>query len=235
MTIHQKILPISLNDEATFENYLAGPNSIVINYLKSFLKKNNQNNLERYLFLWGDLGTGCSHLLQAGCHFFLENYGSAVYLNFKNQQSLTPAIFDNLEQFDLVCLDDIHAVINKEVWEEALFYFYNRCFEKNNLLIISAKKTPTQLSIRLPDLASRINSGVSLQLQHLTDEEKIQVLKMRAKRRGLLLSDEVCFFFLRRYPRDMKALFDALILLDRASLKKQRKVTIPFIKEVLNL
>ena len=73
----------------------------------------------------------------------------------------------------------------------------------------------------------------SFQVTSLTDAEKHASLQLRAKIRGFELSDEVCKFLLRHYPRDTHVLYDLLNLLDSASLGAHRKVTIPFIKEVI--
>jgi DnaA family protein len=91
------------------------------------------------------------------------------------------------------------------------------------------------MAIKLPDLKSRLAWGVVYQLHALSDEQKLDALKLRAQGRGLDLDLPVGKFLLRRCPRNMAQLFETLELLDQASLAQQRRLTIPFVKEVLGV
>ena len=133
----------------------------------------------------------------------------------------------------MVCIDDIDAIAADSAWEEALFDGFNRLREADKRFIITAIKPAQQSNIQLLDLKSRLHSGLSLQLQILTDEEKQQALMMAAKQRGFILSQAVVQYLLTHYGRSQAALFDMLSALDKASLEQQRKLTIPFVKQVL--
>ena len=85
----------------------------------------------------------------------------------------------------------------------------------------------------LEDLRSRFSWGVVYQVQSLKDDDKITVLQMRAKRRGLSLNKDVAQYLLVHLPRNMKDLIAVLEKLDVASLAAQRSLTIPFVKQVL--
>ena len=102
-------------------------------------------------------------------------------------------------------------------------------------MLFSANANPAELSVKLPDLASRLAWGLSFQVPLMGDNEKQQALTLRAKARGIELSDEVAQFILHRAPRHIGELFEILDRLDRASLAEQRKLTIPFVKQVLSL
>ena len=95
---------------------------------------------------------------------------------------------------------------------------------------MAADQSPVHLEVTLPDLASRLSWGMVYQLEPLEDEEKVQALLLRARHRGLNLTDDVSRFVLTRGPRDMAGLFEVLEQLDQASLRAQRKLTIPFVK-----
>ena len=101
--------------------------------------------------------------------------------------------------------------------------------------MISADQSPTNLSVHLADLASRLTWGEVYQLVPLNDQQKIAVLQLAAHQRGIELPDETANFLFKRLERDMKTLFNALEKLDQASLQAQRKLTIPFVKEILSL
>src|SRR5690606_29473922 len=133
----------------------------------------------------------------------------------------------------LVALDHLQAVAGQPDWEEALFHLFNRIRDRQSHLLIAADQAPAHTAVRLPDLLSRLSWGVVYQVQELDDNDKILALMLRARKRGLNLSDDVARFMLSRGPRDMQGLCDLLDRLDAASLAAQRKLTIPFVKAEL--
>ena len=230
MAVEQLTLNVQLNDFAQFSNFFANEkNSIAVNFLQKFLQSTNTN----YAYLWGKVGTGRSHLLQACCHQAEQLNLVTAYLPLS--EPLAVEMLENLEFSDLVCLDDVDAVLGNKVWEHALFHFFNRIKDSGKHLLISGSCAPRELRINLADLQSRLTSGTIFQLSELRDTEKLQALQLHANNRGMQLPDEVGDFLLRRCTRDMLALFAILDNLDKASLAEQRKLTIPFVKQVLSL
>jgi DnaA-homolog protein len=229
MSAQQLLLPIQPLDDCTFTNFFANNNQALVQYLQIFLAKKN----EYYVYLWGNAGVGRSHLLQACCHVLHEKNLSVIYLPLTQINHLDFSVFENLENFSLVCLDDIQIIAGKPELEEALFHLYNKILNNKNLLLLAANTTPPNLKLQLPDLTSRLMSGMVFQVHGLNDEEKLAALQLRAQLRGLELSNEVGQFLLRHYPRDFASLFKALEKLDRVSLTEQRRLTIPFVKQVL--
>ena len=229
----QLALGVRLHDDANFENFYrsAGSESAqVIAALQGFIKGNE----EHCLFLWGQGGVGLSHLLQASCHYAQAQGLKVQYLPLKDLAEFSPtSLFDGLELMDLVCLDNVERVLGQLEWEQALFSLYNRLKDGGKRILISAKQGPHQLNITLPDLKSRFSWGLVFQLNAMSDEQKQKALQLRAKLRGLDLSEEVAQFILHRAPRDTHQLFHCLDCLDEASLAEQRKLTIPFVKQVL--
>lgn len=231
----QLSLGVSLNDDATFSNFYAPdstPNAEVINAVCQQIATAN----EPFLYLWGASGCGLTHLLQAACHQ-AEALGKLFqYLPLRELMGYAPdELFAGLEQLDLVCLDGLDCISHSPEWELALFNLYNRLRDSGKLLLVAAVLGPRELPVSLPDLASRLQWGATFHIHSLTDAEKQQALQFRARARGLELSDEVAYFILQRLPRDMNALFLQLHRLDHASLAEQRKLTIPFVKKILNL
>lgn len=229
--INQLTLGVGLKDEATFANFYIGKNQQVI----TELKKSASGQGERFIYFWGAGGEGCTHLLQACCHEANQNNLRSVYLPLNNLSDISPAILEDLESMDLICIDDIHKIAGRRDWEESFFHVYNRIRDAGKTLIVTANVTPNALGLMLPDVVSRLSWGMVFQLQPLTDEEKLQVLIMRSDRRGMTLSEEVGKFILNHCPRHMSTLFAALDVLDKISLAAQRKLTIPFVKAVLKI
>ncbi len=225
----QLSLSIGLRDDATFANFLPADNAYLVDALQSQIRGCG----ESFQYLYGGEDSGKSHLLQAVCHLADSLGLRSVYLPLEELALLSPDLLDGMEDLDLVCIDDLHLVAGRAKWETALFHFFNRMRDAGRYLIISADASPAQLGIKLPDLSSRLAWGVTLSLQNLTDEQKSDALKLRARERGLELTEDVIKYILHRGPRTLKELFDMLSHLDQASLMAKRRLTIPFVRETL--
>ncbi|MGL5364634.1 MAG: DnaA regulatory inactivator Hda, partial [Plesiomonas shigelloides] len=141
-----------------------------------------------------------------------------------------------MEHLALVCIDNIELIAGDPEWELAIFDLYNRIREQGRTrLLIAGDQAPRQLNLTLPDLASRLDWGQIYKLYPLADEDKLQALQARARLRGFEMPEDVGRFLLKRLSRDMRTLFDTLDKLDHASIAAQRKLTIPFVKEILSL
>jgi DnaA family protein len=226
--LQQHFLNIGLRDDATFENFYAGKNSEPIGQLVAAASGKGEN----YIYLWGRLGSGCSHLLQACCNAAHQRKIPAIYLAL-NVPNLTPDILEDLDAMDLICIDDVSSILGDLQWEYALFSLFNKLTDLKKSLVIAADCVPTALNCKLPDLKSRLTLGTAFQVQALTDEEKILALQMRAKNRGLNFPESVIKYLLIHQTRDMHTLVNILDELDRASLAEQRKLTIPFVKKIM--
>ena len=222
---NQLPLEIGLRDTATFDSYYAGENPEVIAVLR--------DSEEPFVFLAGVKNTGKTHLLQALCHHYHQQGRPCGYIPLQQYQELAPAMLDGLESMPLICLDDIDAIASLPAWETALFHLYNRVRDAGGRLVASAAQVPAQAGFRLADLASRLSGGPLFQLRELTDRHKLAALQHRAQVRGLELSGEVGEYLLRRMPRDMASLFELLEKLDRESLVAKRRLTIPFVRQLL--
>ncbi|EPC04620.1 DNA replication initiation factor [Litchfieldella anticariensis FP35 = DSM 16096] len=223
-------LGVGLRDDATFANYLSSGNAILVDRLQAQLDEGG----EPFLFLWGGEGVGRSHLLQAACHEASARDKRALYLPLSELGHFPPHMLEDIERLDLVAIDDLDFVMGRKRWEEALFHCFNRLRDANKRLVIVASAAPRQLDIRLPDLASRLTWGMTFHVQRLDDEGRVEALKLRARVRGMQLPDEVARYILHRGSRRLSELFEALEILDRASLSAKRKLTIPFVKQALD-
>lgn len=228
----QLLLGVQLRDDATFVNYYAGRNEALVNIL----------DVERYpvgampepfIYLYGSHCVGCSHLLQAACHQADAMGQRSIYLPMGELADYSPRLLEDIETLPLVCIDDLSAVAGNRTWEEAFFHLFNKLRERGSRLLVAAKVAPRQLNIGLPDLVSRMSWGVVFHVQPLTDQEKVMALRLRAHLRGMDMSDEVAQYILNRGSRDMRYLFDILGHLDRATLRAKRKLSVLFVKQVM--
>ncbi len=226
----QLALAVSLDDHARFETYLAGPNEQVVDHLHAVLKNQGRNPAS---WLRGPSGSGKSHLLQAVCAAAAEAGLAASYVPLGSFKSLDPALLENRAGAALLCLDDVDAIAGHRSWEQAIFNAFNEVGAAGGALVVAATGGPRETGFALADLGSRLSWGPTYRLLPLSDEQRVAALQLRARHRGLDLPDEVGEWLLKRVPRDMDSLYQLLDKLDAASLAAGRRLTIPFVKEIL--
>nr|WP_256363513.1 MULTISPECIES: DnaA inactivator Hda [unclassified Gilliamella] len=220
-------LPFILPNNETFDSFYVGDNQLLFDSLQTLLDREGFN----VFYIWSASAAGRTHLLHASSQNKL-----ASYIPLKQHVLLVPEILQGLDNYDLVCLDDIDVIAGHRDWEEAIFDLFNRLSEKNvSKLLITACAPPKQIPFILPDLASRLMWGQVYKLKELSDDDKLKALQLRAKLSGFDLSTEVGLFLLKRVNRDMRTLLSLMEEFEVATLAQQRKLTIPFIKHILDL
>ncbi len=222
-------LGLELPEHARFENFNAGPNAGALAAALACASGREPS----LLFLWGAAGTGRSHLLQAACHHAAIHDNAVAYVPLAESAALSVEMVGGMEESDLVCIDDIDLVAGQPSWERALFGVVNGVLENGAKLLVSAVAPPAECGLQLADLVSRLSLSAVFRLVALDDEQKLSVLRVHANAKGLELSDDAGRYLLRHYRRDLPALFALLERLDRESLAAQRRLTVPFMREVL--
>lgn len=232
----QLALPVQLPVHASFKTFIGTQNEAAVGHLLQ-LNQSEWRADQQFTLLVGPAGTGKSHLLCALCEQAADMGQQSIYLPLGElNQPDAHVILQGLEHYDLVVLDDIDQVCADREWAEALFALINRFSDqRQSLLVMSAASGANSLAIALPDLRSRLQLAVTFKLQPLPDDAKVHALQLHAKMRGLELSREVGEFLLLRVERDMQVLMDLLDRLDKASMAQQRRLTVPFVKQVLML
>jgi DnaA family protein len=231
------LLALKFPDDETFASFYPGKNAGLLTQLRNSVVGLG----EPVLYMWGESGSGRSHLLHALCSEVDERGESVAYIPLHHYRGMSLDIFENMEKVTLVCIDNIEAIAGDQVWEKALFDFYNSWLDNKNSrpsgasLVLCASALPKQLGIKLDDLVSRLEWGACYHLSPLNDEDKLAALQLRAQLKGMKLPVDVGRFLLNRLSREMSTLLKTLDKLDNASLIAKRKLTIPFVKEVLEL
>lgn len=201
----QLLLDIRPAPAPTLENFVPGCNTET---LYTLLQAATGRADVRFIYLWGPSGSGKSHLLRA-CADLAQDHG-----------------------VQLVTADDIHH-LHPEAQID-LFNTYNRLRENGGVLITAGDAAPTQMLLR-EDLATRLAWGLVYQLQPLSDEEKVEALLAHAAERGMKLPPEVVEYCLRHLRRDLRTLMATLDALDEWSLTSKRPVTLPLLRQLLQL
>lgn len=187
----------------------------------------------QFVYLWGERGSGKTHLSHAACRLAAEAGRRVALLPLAEAARWRAEVLEGRETFDLVAIDDIDAVAGQADWERALFALYNGLRDSGRSLLVTAARPPAGLELELADLRSRLGAMLVYQLHSLDDDGRLRALALKAQARGMDLSDEVGRYLLARVSRDMHDLAALLDRLDRASLAHQRKLTVPFVREQL--
>jgi len=187
-----------------------------------------------WVFVAGAGGVGKTHLALAVCAAAEAAGRRAAYLPLAAARGRLRTALDALDGNDVVALDGLAAVAGDREDEVALFDFHNRARSAGTALLYTAEAAPDALPLVLPDLRSRLGQCARVVLAPLDDDGRRRVLRERAQRRGLVLEEAALDWLLRRVGRDLGGLTALLDRLDRASLAAQRRVTVPFLRQVLD-
>ena len=187
-----------------------------------------------WLYLHGVSGTGKSHLLIAACRAALEANRPARYVSLAQLAAPRGDVIAGIEPEGLLAVDDVQMTVGDHDAERALFDLYNRAKAADARMLFAANASPAELGITLPDLGSRLSMCTQYALRPLDDAGRRAMLRVLAGRLGLRLDDEVLDWWFARQPRDPASLVALLQRVDRASLAAQRRITIPFLRELLN-
>lgn len=229
-------LGVQLSSSASFESYFAGPNAEAVAALRGQLEP----TAPPLQLLYGAPGSGKTHLLQALSASAAETC-SCAYLPLRlfatDGASETPNVsveaLEGLHEADVVCLDDVDAVLGDAAWTLALLRFLDQVRAHGGRCALSAPAPPERLPVSLPDLATRLSSATIYGLKPLTDEDRGNLLRHRAREQGLELPEDAARYLLSQLPRDTASLVSAFDALDRASLSAQRRLTLPFVQQWL--
>ena len=223
--MQQLPLGVRLADRAVFASYYPGDNLQVLHWLREFAAPGGAG----VGVLQGPAGSGKSHLLQAVC----AQLPASGYFPLTELRGLGAGSLEGAETLSCVCIDDLQLAAGEPAWEAALFRLYCEIEARRGRLLLATALPPAQLGLRLPDLASRLAAAVIFGLRPLDETQQREALRLRAQQRGLELPEETALYLQRRFPRDMGSLHRLLDTLDAASLTEQRRLTLPFIREVL--
>lgn len=222
----QLALPLQLSDHAVFESFLAAGNEEAVALLQAIAGAEAKSGC----WLWGAASTGKTHLLQAVCERVADR---SAYVPLATFAAAGPALIEGLENRSVVCLDDVQHVAGDSAWERALFNLYNELHSAGGQMIVAAAMPTRECGFSLPDLGSRMSQLPHFNLHALAELDRAGALKLRASLRGLELPEETARYLLSRSRRDMRSLYELLDTLDHEALRAQRRLTVPFVRGVL--
>ena len=141
-------------------------------------------------------------------------------------------MLDDLAAQGAVCLDDVDAVAGRKDWEEGLLNLFETLAGQGGQFLLAGRYPPIQAGFLLADLATRLASGGVWAVQPLAEKDLPEAMRLRARQRGLDMPDAVINYLIRRVPRDPVTVFALLDEIDRQALAHQRRLTVPFVKDL---
>ena len=227
----QLALDIGLATGPTLARFFAGPNEAALQHLRLAAGDGSRQATRSPVptYLWGEAGSGKSHLL-AAVREALREHGASV--GWRDARSKYAPTFD--ERWTAVILDDVHLYSNAQQ-NVAFNWFINAMSPASGVqrwVLAAGELPPADLPLR-EDLRSRMGWGNVFHLQRLGETELRAVLRQQAGARGVHLGDDVMDYMLKRFARDLGSLVALLERLDRHALRTQRALTIPLLKDML--
>lgn len=216
--------PNSLNPKYTFENYIVGSNNRFA-HAAAIAVSENPGTMYNPLFIYGGVGLGKTHLMQAIGHNMIKNSPSMNVLyttgeNFANE--LVSAIMnDNNEAFrnkyrriDVLLIDDIQFLAGKEKCQEEFFHTFNTLFEGGKQIILTSEKSPKEINLLEERLKTRFEMGLPVDIQAPDYETRLAILKKKRDKERYIISDEVLVKIATKVSsniRELEGVFNKLI------------------------
>ena len=229
----QLIFPFQINQKASFDSFFCSPdNQNLMTRLADIAISQDANEI----IIHGKKGSGKSFLMQAICNELSSSEKQFAFIPMKKAFNMGVEIFQNLGSLDTVCIDDLQLILANQQWETALFNLINECQQSNCSLILSLGGTqPVEESIVLPDLLSRIKRMEFIALNAVQDELFNEAIVFVAQQLEIKIDNAELEFLLKHQTRIFSLLVENIITLDKQAASLKRKITIPLIKETLNI
>ena len=229
----QLIFPFQINQKASFDSFFCSPdNQNLMTRLADIAISQDANEI----IIHGEKGSGKSFLMQAICNELSSSEKQFAFIPMKKALNMGVEIFQNLGSLDTVCIDDLQLILANQEWETALFNLINECQQSNCSLILSLGGTQSvEESIVLPDLLSRIKRMEFIALHAVQDELFSKAIVFVAQQLEIKIDNAELEFLLKHQTRVFSLLVENIITLDKQAASLKRKITIPLIKETLNI
>jgi len=226
VTEQQLPLDFKNTQTKTFVDFLEGKNHVLIESLKSFIQSS-----EVIFYMWGETGSGKTHLLQAYVTQLLSQSKLAVVvkpLELDKRQNV-----QLIDMFDIICLDNVENIAQNKTREEALFIWINEIKQAGKKIILAGQLSNNSTQWQLPDLRSRLQAGRTYELKTLNREDALHVFKNQAANNGIKIDDKIENYLKNNCAMNMSYLSSLLIKLDQATLVEKKQVTIPLLKKIV--
>ncbi|OGX46394.1 MAG: hypothetical protein A3G38_00195 [Omnitrophica WOR_2 bacterium RIFCSPLOWO2_12_FULL_51_8] len=236
--------PGNLNPRYTFENFVIGPSNRHA-HAYSLAVANAPAKAYNPLFIYGGVGLGKTHLIQAICHQIKNDTGKNLKNCYISSERFTNELIDAIQRHstssfrgkyrnaDVLVIDDIHFIAGKESTQEEFFHTFNTLYDAHKQIIFSSDRPPKEIANLQDRLVSRFGWGLTCDIQPPDLETRVAILKKKIEREPVSVPDEVIFFIAQLIKTNIRELEGALIRTIAYSLLEEKPISLDLAKEVL--
>ncbi|RKY39625.1 MAG: chromosomal replication initiator protein DnaA [Candidatus Omnitrophota bacterium] len=241
--IKSSISKTSLNPKYSFDNFVVGPGNRFA-HAAALAVAESPARAYNPLFIYGRVGLGKTHLLQAIAYYQLKHNSNLnfVYISseqFTNQfinaiqNNTLPRFRQKYRNVDILLIDDIHFIANKESTQEEFFHTFNTLYDAHKQIILSSDRHPKEIKDLEERLVSRFNWGLVVDIQPPDLETRIAILKKRLEKELIDVPDEVILFIAQKIKNNIRELEGALIRVIACSSLTHKKIDLSMAEETL--
>ncbi|MFA4993140.1 MAG: chromosomal replication initiator protein DnaA [Candidatus Omnitrophota bacterium] len=235
---------LNLNSRYTFENFVIGPGNRHA-HAYSLAVANSPAKTYNPLFIYGGVGLGKTHLIQAICHQIKNNGPAGTKICYISSEKFTNELIDAIlhrttsafrqkyRNLDVLVIDDIHFIAGKESTQEEFFHTFNALYDAHKQIVFSSDRPPKEITNLQERLVSRFGWGLATDIQPPDLETRVAILKKKIEREPVSVPDDVIFFIAQLIKTNIRELEGALIRTIAYSLLEEEPVTLQLTKEVL--
>ncbi|MEX0885929.1 MAG: chromosomal replication initiator protein DnaA [Phycisphaeraceae bacterium] len=234
---------IVLSPDYSFDNFISGPNNQLA-YAASVAVANQPGSAYNPLFIHGGVGLGKTHLLQAICQRLMEHQPDIEILyvscdSFMNQfiecvQSGQMNEFRHrYRHVNILVIDDIHFLGNRERSQEEFFHTFNELYQSNRQIVLSSDAAPTEIPHLEERLLSRFQWGLVANVTRPHYETRVAILRAKARLRGIELPDDVIGYIATRIDSNARELEGAMTTVQAHAAVLSKSIDLALAQEAL--
>jgi chromosomal replication initiator protein len=238
-----KSSPFLLNPKYTFDNFIVGPSNRFAN-AACLAIADSPAKAYNPLFIYSKVGLGKTHLMQAICHRIRHNNPAARFYYTTSekftteligaiQHRSTSAFREKFRNVDVLLIDDIHFIANKEATQEEFFHTFNALYDNHKQIIISSDRPPKEIPKLEERLVSRFSWGLVTDIQPPDLETRIAILKKKIENEAVDIPEDVLHLIAEIIKSNIRELEGALVKVIAYSLLEDKRITLDMAKNVL--
>ncbi len=236
----------NLNPRYTFDSFVVG-NSNKMAHAASLAVAESPAEIYNPLFIYGGVGLGKTHLMHSIAHFILKNNPSmkVLYVTseaftnelidaIRNKNNITTTEFrEKYRSIDVLLIDDIQFIINKESTQEEVFHTFNTLYEAKKQIIISSDRPPKELETLEDRLKSRFEWGLTVDIGVPDYETRMAILRKKEEMEGYNIDNEVLKYIAVNIVSNIRELEGALTKIVAMARLTDQKITLELAEEAL--